>query len=536
MKTKYIYLTLFLVAGLILGSCTERLDVQQRGTTAVEDFYKTDTDAEEAITAVYIQIKNMYFSWWFVQDLLSDDVTCGGGGRGDNPTLEQMNEYTFTPSNGNISGLFSGLYNLIYKCNMVIDNVEGGTDAQDKAIAEAKTIRGWANFYLVNIWGTPPLVIHALSPSEYRQSNGDPAAFWAQIEQDLTEAISSNALPEKSGPSDKTVGARVTKQVAQAMLGKAYLWQGKYNQAATQFTAIINSNTYELSSDYNELLRIQYDLAPERMWEIVGLNDPTNAFTGSSGFLMNMLGWRGDHMNMIGFFVGLHDMHYGGWGFSNATPEVYQAFVDMEGVDGVRLNGTLKTYQQVLDICPIPGMEMTVGGQGLYGHSGKFSWKHRMLGSEATANGYGFAHHNNWVIMRYAEVLLLGAEASLRSSPSDATTALTYINEVRSRVMLAPLGSVTLEDIKKEKRLELWAEATRYLDLQRWGDAAAAMANNGQRIPTFWGFKADGVSDSITYPQTNSVYGYKTNKHEYLPFPEHEMLVNPNLTQNPGWN
>ncbi|HQG53775.1 MAG TPA: RagB/SusD family nutrient uptake outer membrane protein, partial [Bacteroidales bacterium] len=537
----HVYSPLYTKSIVHTWSCEDRLDISQPGTTAVEDFYKTDADAEEAIAAVYSQVRSMHFTWLFLQNLLSDDVTCGGGGRGDNPSLEQINEYTFNPANSNISGMFSSLYSMIYRCNMVIDNVTGGTPAQDRAIAEAKAIRAFANFYLVNLWGTPPLVLHQLAPSEYRQPNSNSADFWAQIEKDLTEAISSNALPEKSSPSDKSIGARISKQVAQALLGKAYLWQKKYNEAAAQFNAVVNSGKYELISDYENMYRVSQDLGPERMWEIIGLNDPANTWTGaSSGITNNMLGWRGDHMNMMGYFFGMHDIHYGGWGFSNATPEVYQAFVEMEGPNGFRFKSTVKNYQDVLNICPYPNfygtdLRLTVGGQGLYGHSGVFTWKYRVLRNEALEGGYGYAWHCNWIYMRYAEVLLLGAEASLMSAPSDGATALNYVNQIRSRAHLAPLSSVTLDDIKKEKRLELWAEGARFLDLQRWGDAPAALAKQGEKVPTFWGFKRDGVSDSITYPQRNSVYGYKVGKHELLPFPEHEMRVNPNLKQNPGW-
>lgn len=534
MKTRYIYSILLLTALIILGSCEKQLDISQPGTTAVEDFYKTDQDATEAVAAIYSQVRNMYFTWYFLLTTLSDDITSGGGGRGDNPSLEQMNEYTFNPANSNISGMFSALYTLIYRCNMVIDKVAGGTPIQDMAIAEAKVMRAWANFHLVNLWGTPPLVVHELAPSEYRQANGNPADFWALIEKDLNEAINSNSLPQKSNVSDKTKNARVTLQLAQIMLGKAYLWQKKYSEAATQFTKVINSNLYELIPDFENLCRQSQDFGKERVWEIVGLNDPANAFTGaSSGILMNMLGWRGDHMNMAGFFLGFHDMHYGGWGFNNATPQVYQAFVDMEGPDGFRLKSTLKKYQQVLDICPVPGFQMTVGPQGLYGHSGIFSWKHRMIRQEAIEGGYGYAWHVNWQYLRYGEVLLLGAEASLIAG--DEPTALNYINQIRTRAKLPSLTTVTLDDIKKEKRLELWSEGTRYLDLIRWGDAASVLANQGAKIPTFFGFKKDGITDSIVFLHGNSVSGFKTGKHELLPFPEHEMLVNSNLVQNPGW-
>jgi hypothetical protein len=128
--------------------------------------------------------------------------------------------------------------------------------------------------------------------------------------------------------------------------------------------------------------------------------------------------------------------------------------------------------------------------------------------------------------MRYAEVLLLAAEACLQSG--DQAGALNYINQIRTRAKLPNLTTVTLNDIKKEKRLELCMEMVRFQDLVRWGDAATALANRGKQVPVFNGAV-------ISFPYTNDTYGFKTGKNELLPFPEHEMGVNQNLKQNPGW-
>jgi hypothetical protein len=401
-------------------------------------------------------------------------------------------------------------------------------------VAEAKVARAFCNFYLTNLWGTPPLVLHALTPDEYKQPNSSQADFWAQIEKDLTEALSTNALTEKGGPDDKNVGGgRMTKQFAQSMLGKAYLWQEKYPDAATQFDAVINSGKYALISDFENLWRIQEDMGSERIFEVVHTNDPNNPTQGNV-LINNLLGWRTDHMNVAGYFAGFHDIHFLGWGFSSPTKDVYDAFVEMEGVDGYRLKSSIYTYQDVLNISTVPGFEITVGGQGLYGHEGYFPWKHRILGSEAVTNQVIY-WNSNMTYLRYGEVLLLGAEASLMAG--DPGKALNYINQIRERAQLDPLASVTLEEIKKEKRLELWSEGVRYLDLQRWGDAASVMKEKGAQIPTFYGFNEDG-SRNVEFKIKNlpGTYGYKTGKHEFLPFPEHEIMVNPNIVQNPGWN
>ena len=133
-----------------------------------------------------------------------------------------------------------------------------------------------------------------------------------------------------------------------------------------------------------------------------------------------------------------------------------------------------------------------------------------------------------WPAMRYAEVLLLAAEASLQSG--NAGKAVDYVNRVRNRAQLPALGSVSMDDIKKEKRLELWMEGCRYQDLIRWGDAATVLAKRGQERPAL--YKDGRVSWN---EQKNASAGFKSGKHELLPFPATEMNVNKNMTQNPGW-
>ena len=128
-------------------------------------------------------------------------------------------------------------------------------------------------------------------------------------------------------------------------------------------------------------------------------------------------------------------------------------------------------------------------------------------------------------IMRYAEVLLMAAEAQLQAGNSGK--ALEYINQIRTRAKEAPLTSVTLSDIKTEKRLELCCEAIRYQDLVRWGDAKTAMGSQGKEVPAF-------TTDGIQWNWQNTVYGFQ-DKHMLLPIPLKELELNPNMQQNPGW-
>ena len=215
------------------ASCTDRLDIPQKGVLDYSTYYQTDAQADEAANALYIQLKSTYYNYTMLKNLMSDDVWAGGGGRNDNADLEGCNEFSYGTDQQFILGVWEAYYQLIYKANVILSHVAPDSPVKNRSIAEAKFFRAFAYFDLVILWGDVPLVDHELSSSEYQIPRSPKAEIWALIEQDLTEAIESGALVEKAGKDDNSVW-RVTKQVAQTMLGKAYLWQEKYVDAAKQ--------------------------------------------------------------------------------------------------------------------------------------------------------------------------------------------------------------------------------------------------------------------------------------------------------------
>ena len=158
--------------------------------------------------------------------------------------------------------------------------------------------------------------------------------------------------------------------------------------------------------------------------------------------------------------------------------------------------------------------------------TGIFNWKGRFMSDELSF--YGMINTKNPLWMRYAEVLLCGAEANLNAGRQDV--ALNYINQVRERAQLSPLSSVSMETIKTEKRLELCGEGVRYQDLLRWGEAAERLREKGKDYPKM------EPNGTVTYvPSGRSVYGFKVGKHEVLPYPFTETMLNKNITQNQGY-
>lgn len=520
MKKNIIY-SLLLMLACVFAGCEDRLDIQKHGNMGSQNsFYQTDDEALGATASMYISVRDLYYNWFFTKNLLSDDVWSGGGQRGDNAQMEQLNEYTFGTDNSMVQSLFSSMYTLIYNANLIIEKVEPDTHIKARSVAEARFFRAWANFELVTLFGNAPLVDHLLQSDEYRQTNSTPEALWAIVESDLNEAVSSGALESKSSVDDSETGTHVTLEVAEAMLGKAYLFEGKYAEAAAMLDKVVASGKYKLyEGDYDLQFHALANNNCESMLECQLRNDAEKAWSEFS-MLYIMQGWRTSNMNLTG--TAATEIATGTYGFMNPRKSLYEAFVKAEGVDGYRLRHTMLTYDQLKDY----GASMQAGVNA-YGNEGYFMYKNRALKTDCVNDFPGFQvlQYTDQRIMRYAEVLLLAAEAHLQSGNTQKATE--YVNLIRTRAKETPLATVTLDDIKTEKRLELCLESVRYQDLVRWGDAETALASQGKQIPVF-------SSTGVSWDYSNSDCGFK-DKHKLLPIPLKEIELNPNINQNEGW-
>lgn len=507
------------LSSFLFVSCDSELDIQKHGNLgSMEDFYTNDENTMQATASLYTEMKDLYYNWFYTKNMLADDVWAGGGSRGDNGDMEKLNEYNFDTDNSLIRDLYSGLYGVIYKANLIINKTEGETAVMKRAIAEAKVFRAWAHFELVTLWGTAPVVDHLLEPGEYRQGNSEPSILWAQVENDLAEAINSGTLPSKKDVNDQETGIRATKEYAQALLGKAYLFQGKNSEAASMLDNVINSGKYALfTGDYDMQFHAANNNNCESLFELQKRNDTEQL---PADFVCIMQGWRTDHLNYSGQATNV--LAQGMYGFMNPRKSLYDAFVAWEGASGYRLNKTIMTYNQVENL----GVTLQTG-VNLYGSEGYFMWKNQAFKEDLVMDlsMLQIFQYTDLKVMRYAEVLLLAAEAQLQAGNS--SKALDYINQVRTRAQETPLTSVSLNDIKNEKRFELCIESVRFQDLVRWGDAETIMKDQGKEVPNF-------ATVGVDYPYKNQTYGFK-EKNKLLPIPQKEIELNPNMIQNPGW-
>lgn len=500
-------------------SCDDELDIVQKGAISLEEYYGSDESAEGAVTAIYGELRGMMYNYKFLKNICSDDVWAGGADRGDNSDLEKMNEFTFSAEHAFLSGCFQSYYRIIYNANIVMQYIEPDTDVKRQMIAEAKVFRAFAYIDLISMWGTPPLVDHPLDPSEYQMPNGDPAELWALVETDLTEAIASGSLIQKSGVNDKSI-FRVTKQFAQTLLGKAYLYQGKNTESAVAFESVINSNLYALyEGEYDDIFAFSNKNNSESMFEVNRVVDPNNVWSNFD-FWHLMIHFRTDRFTSKPVTaMGLADL---GWGFCLPQKDLYDAFVAEEGENGYRLNRTLKTYGQIQEMGASMDAGKTIIGEGY------FFWKTRITKDAVPAAGSNFTWDHNINLMRYADVLLMAAEANLLAG--NQSKADTYLNMVRTR---ARLGNKTasMEAIKTERRLELCFEDVRYQDLIRWGDAESFLSEQGSEYPVM------ASNGTVTYrPTGNSSgkYGFQ-NRNYLFPFPSTEIQLNKSIVQNQGW-
>ncbi len=527
-NNRYILVTIVLASLLTFSSCQDILDTKQNGVESIDTYYSTDAELQSAMASIYYLWTTMGQSHFYLNNFPSDDMYAGGKNRGANAAIETIADIEITSDNNYIRYYYQYLYQMIYRANCVLQYSTVESQYAKQVEAECHFLRAWAHMELAIHWGTPPLVDHVLTPGEYLVPNSDKTVLWQFIIDELKTALESGDLLEKATVND--VVLNITKGYAQAMLGKAYVFNESYTDAAIVLDELINEGKYQLyTGNYCDVIAPPAEFNQEIIFELNAPTDPNNTIRFANVFWA--VGWRGEQFSWTNSTL---DVYTTGWGQGNATKDLYDAFVEEEGVNGYRLNNSVLTYPQIV----AKGVSLKAG-QTLEQHAGYFFYKFRYAGSGRFNNNA--SSQQDYVLMRYAEVLLLAAEAHIQSSTGDKSKAANYINQIRTRAQVDKDGNGNvdlvstgdpnlLQLMKDEKRLELCYEGCRYVDLIRWGDAYETLKEKSRSIPSF--NAVDGLDpDFKTYTTT----GFKQNRDELFPYPTEEMNVNTNLVQNPGY-
>jgi hypothetical protein len=496
-----------LVVGLLVvlqffTSCSEDfLEVDPKAIQIETSYYSNAEEAFNGLVATYDPIGwdgTSNYGNFAVLNAASDDNFGGGGSSADVPHLNLMNSFQVDPANGPHPDFWDKNFRGISRANTILarlnEEIPGlEEDLRRRFIAEAKFLRAHYNFDLVRLFANVPLITTPLEQGEiYNIVQADPEEVYAQIEKDLTEAIAEPNLPGTI-PTD-TEGGRVTKPASQALLGKIYLYQEKWTQAATELSEVngIPGGTSQygnfLLPDFADIFRPDNKFNAESIFEI-GHTSIAASGWGNTSLVEGLIA-----VQMFGPRSYNGPTYYSGWGGAPITPSLIRA---LEG--DPRFDETIVDIQALVEA----GEASYVPG---YQDTGYFIRKFAPL-QDFRATGGGAPPLNypqNYIEIRLADTYLMEAEALVQGG-GDILRAAALLNAVRARVGLEPVEP-TLENIYRERRLELATEGHRFLDLVRTGRASQVLAP----------------------------FGFNSGKNELLPIPLEE-LNNTQMVQNPGY-
>lgn len=526
---KIIFFTSIFILGLISTSCNEDLlDINKRGAIATDNYFNTDNQATSSIANLYRLWKEELYLSVPLFDHMTPDCYAGGGIRNDNIQFEAENEFRFTTEDTNISTYFKKLYTIIYNANLILENYSDDSSTKLQVKAEAKFFRAYSNFMLVTLWGTPYYVDHVLSTSEYQVPNAESTSvFWTSIEKDLQDAINSGKLPTKTDIDH--FSGRITKECAQAYLAKVYLWQKKYTEATSELQKVIDSGKYGLVNDLSILFHSEGDHCKEYLAEAEALNDLTN-YDKQDGLYGLYFAWKTSNSIVLNKNKDKWPYQIGGFGFYNPTLSFVNLVKDVEGENGNRFKNYFISWETLVN---------NYGATATRNHFFNEGWFQLKLLRKTTdifasSGTYGWLYtHQNWPHMRYAEVLLMAAEAYLQKG--DNVNAVKYFNMIRARANAPVISTLDLNTILKERRIELWGESpVIYQDIQRYQLGKELCGNQYAKYPVYTLIGSYASNPQVIWYTNEFKYGFQ-DKHYLMPYSSAELLSNPNLKQNPGW-
>lgn len=461
MKTKNI-LSIFILISFM--SCskefTDLSPISERNTGS---FYSSANDFEVALAGVYNTLlsQGVYNeAIWIMNDLRSDITFWDAGGLA--AAIVRYDDFEETTIDYVGRDSWIAHYKGIGRANSVIgriEDVEMDASQKTRIVGEAKFLRSLLYYNLATTFGNVPLVLNeATSADDDKENVQVPIAqIYSQIAADLTEAESS--LPSTAK------GGRATKGAAAALLGKVYLTQGDKTSAAS---ALKRVSGYSLVDNYTDLWGVENEFNKESIFEV--------SYESGYGVLGNL-------------YTSAMNTELGATVTSGSRNFPTKSLISSYEAGDTRFEAS------------IAGIGSEVVGFASDGAG----WCIKYGTTNPSTDNDG---PNNWVVLRYADVLLMLAEAL-----GESTESYGYINQVRARAGLGAISSSTAgtfaEKLLQERKVELAFEGHRWPDLKRFGVAASVMSSD---------------------PRAIDIRG-RLN----LAIPQREMDINPDFVQNPGY-
>ncbi len=468
MKRTYI---LALCAGLGLATaCRDKfLDLRPISEASSATFYKTASDLSNALSGAYsaLQLNGQYSELFIVAELPSDDTFPSLSGSVTDQ--DEFDKFYLRTTNPYLAARWNDGYRGIYRTNTVIDRsrgIEMNEELKARYVAEAQFLRALMYFNLVRVFGDVPLVVKEIEKAEegYGYGRNPAAEVYTQIIQDLTEAEAT--LPVTYPAAE---AGRATKGAAKALLGKVYLTLGRHADAAGKLKEVIDLGVYDLLPSYADVFA------------------PGNKNHKESVFAVQYKkGSLGEGNRMPNAFApensGNAVIQFGGDGQNRPHNDLLAAY---EPNDPRKDFSTATSYRNAQ------------GQTVQYNYVKKY----------ADVPAVKYDNDNNFPVIRYADVLLMYAEALNAVGYVPDGEAFTALNRVRQRVSLPVKTAADLttqaafqEAVLQERRVELAFEGHRWFDLVRTGKALEVLQAKAALI----GIRTGVTADNLLFPVPQS--------------------------------
>jgi len=486
---------------LALAACSDDLlnktDPQNLST---DNFYQTEEHIEQAVNGVYSQLQGIMNNQWQYNEFITDNTTLhfNPANRGQGPALEAIHYWNINPSTPNINNLYNSLYQAMVNINTALfrlKDVQIDESKADQFEGELKFLRAYYYFLLAQYFGDVVIITEPLeSPDEAWDYTRQPVDdVYALIKSDLEDAIAGTGYP------DEVEVGRVTKGAALSLLGKVYLTRHEYADAISILEQVVDMD-YILLPDYADVF------------------DPQNKNHDESIFDVQYDGR--DELGLHSSFI-----------YTFAPRESEGAVIDFSGQNGAGWNiptldiiGAYEEDDLRKDVSLAEGYTNNDGDWVPVPYVTKYHHAHSIRGQT----------DDNWPVLRYADVLLMLAEAINEESGPNGD-AYHYLNQIRNRAGLDNLSGLSQDEFREavlhERRIELAFENHRWFDLKR--------THTPQELTDFLNAYGEFSRENPTTPRGGvpfSANDYVFSPHEVLfPIPADQIRINPELTQNPGY-
>ena len=506
----------------IFASCKKWVDTTAKDSYVVTaaDYLKSESDYRTMEVSVYTPLQ------WLNQvvpigEIASDNAVSGGESASDVLDLQQIDDYTVNPINNTLADLWQSAYEGVNRANYLTQYKATNANGQvvdfagkEALYGEIYFLRAYYYFTLVKMFGDVPLFVDKrLGLEDSRTLKRSPKAdVYKQIELDLTNAVTVL-------PAVQTDKGRITKYAAEALLGKVFLYENKFDQAAAMLENVITSGAFTLVPDFKSIFLATGENGSESVFEIQYSN--TSPYYNWGAVTRGQGNYAVQQCGIRSLVVGSFDMPYNpGWSTNLPTLDLANAYAagdTRKDATILDIDAYIKanpSYFSVNGTTYYPSTDPLFGKYPAYKvapykNTGMYNQKFLPRKGE-TSGQIELNYLNNYRTIRYADVLLMAAEANNKAAATNDAKAQTYINLVRRRAFgdlihdVTSTGSTLYQTILDERRMELAMEGDRFFDLVRTGQAASKLK------------------------------GFVTGKHEVFPIPQTEIDIS-GITQNNGY-